>query len=171
MPRNRYATTAVFLAAALALPPAFAQQPQQQPASSPSGNAAQGGTTAPPQSTANPPETQTPPGGTEPQATPPAATTPPAPQAPASGESRNLTDESHGVTMAAPGDWKVAPSSAFSVPGDVLRAWSPDTSASLVVFVQHPKGPTNPRTLLNQSVAAIKKSLGANVTEQDVRDI
>jgi hypothetical protein len=77
-----------------------------------------------------------------------------------------------GYTMTPPEGWtRATDTSTITVPGEVCCAWSPDGTATLVVFRQKPPKPFSPRALLTQSVAAFQKSLGATAEQQDVRDI
>jgi hypothetical protein len=77
-----------------------------------------------------------------------------------------------GFSLTAPQGWTQATdTSTITVPGEVCCAWSPDGTATLVVFRQKPKGAVNPRVLLDQSAKAYQTSLGATIDQQEVRDV
>ncbi|HTQ78588.1 MAG TPA: hypothetical protein VMM92_01235 [Thermoanaerobaculia bacterium] len=108
-----------------------------------------------------------------PQTPPPAAPAPPPAAAPAAPAAPGGAGEAaFGFTMTAPEGWtRATDTSTITVPGEVCCAWSPDGTATLVVFRQKPPKPVNPRAFLNASVKAFQTSLGATADQQDVRDI
>jgi hypothetical protein len=113
------------------------------------------------------PSPSTPPAAPSP-AQPPAATAP----APPPGGGRDCIDTSYDFSLSGPDEWKRATdTTSITVPGEVRCVWSPDGTTTLTVFVQKTHRPTNPRTLLTQSVSAIEKGLGATVPDQAVRDV
>jgi hypothetical protein len=92
--------------------------------------------------------------------------------APPPGGGRDCMDQSYDWSMTGPGDWvRATETASVTVPGEVRCVWSPDGTTILVAFVQKIGRPTNPRTLLTQSVAALQKGLGATAQEQAVRDV
>ena len=90
----------------------------------------------------------------------------------APGGGRDCMDQSYDWSMTGPDEWVRAKDTAsVTVPGEVRCVWSPDGTTILVAFIQKVHRPANPRALLNQSVAALQKSLGATAQEQGVRDV
>jgi len=146
------------------VPPARPAQGTQPPSEEPP--------MAPP-ATAQPttPSPSTPPAAPSP-AQPPAPTAPTTAPAPPPGGGRDCMDTSYDFSLSGPDEWKRATdTSSITVPGEVRCVWSPDGTTTLTVFVQKTHRPTNPRTLLTQSVGAIEKGLGATVPSQEVRDV
>jgi len=92
--------------------------------------------------------------------------------APPPGGGRDCMDQSYDWSMTGPDEWvRATETSSVTVPGEVRCVWSPDGTTVLVAFIQKVRRPTNPRTLLTQSVAALQKGLGATAQEQAVRDV
>jgi hypothetical protein len=92
--------------------------------------------------------------------------------APPPGGGRDCMDQSYDWSMTGPDEWvRATETASITVPGEVRCVWSPDGTTILVAFVQKIGRPTNPRTLLTQSVAALQKGLGATAQEQAVRDV
>jgi hypothetical protein len=90
----------------------------------------------------------------------------------APGGGRDCMDQSYDWSMTGPDEWvRAKDTSSVTVPGEVRCVWSPDGTTILVAFIQKVHRPANPRALLNQSVAALQKSLGATAQEQGVRDV
>jgi hypothetical protein len=140
------------LAAALAVAPALAQQPTPSP--------------APEQ---QPPAQQQP---APPPAPSPAAQPAPAPApAPAAAVDRLYVDEDYDFRVAAPAGWARTNPAGIAVPGESIRAWSPDGTAWIVIFRQVPKGPVSPTAMTTNSADALRNSLGAEVAVQEVRDL
>jgi hypothetical protein len=96
----------------------------------------------------------------------------PGPAAPPPGGGRDCMDQAYDWSMSGPDEWvRATETSSITVPGEVRCVWSPDGTTVLVAFVQKVRRPTNPRTLLTQSVNALQKGLGATAQEQAVRDV
>jgi hypothetical protein len=74
---------------------------------------------------------------------------------------RTYVDEDYGFSLEAPGGWERANPSGISVPGEVCRVWSPDGTATIVVFMQHPNKAFTPSFLLEQSATSVKTALSA----------
>lgn len=90
----------------------------------------------------------------------------------APGGGRDCMDQSYDWSMTGPDEWvRAKDTSSVTVPGEVRCVWSPDGTTILVAFIQKVHHPANPRALLNQSVAALQKGLGATAQEQGVRDV
>ena len=85
--------------------------------------------------------------------------------------SRTYVDEDYGFSLEAPEGWARANPAGISVPGEVCRAWSPDGTATIVVFLQTPNQAFTPSFLLEQSAASVKTGLSAQVREQEVRQV
>ena len=84
--------------------------------------------------------------------------------------SRVYADEDYDFRVAAPAAWSRSNPAGLSVPGEICRAWSPDGTATISIFVQKPGIALHPRNLLEQSVVALKQ-LGCTFTEQEVREV
>ncbi|HEV7518520.1 MAG TPA: hypothetical protein VGR07_19675 [Thermoanaerobaculia bacterium] len=166
MNRFRKEVFNLVLAAGLALCPGLASRAVADQAAN--GTAAQPPTQAQPQGQ---PQTQTPPPTQGQTPAPPAQPESPPAGVPAPGTG-GTGPAAFGFSMIAPQAWTQATdTSTITVPGEVCCAWSPDGTATLVVFRQKPKGAVNPRALLNQSAKAFQTSLGASVDAQEVRDV
>lgn len=85
--------------------------------------------------------------------------------------SRTYVDEDYGFSLEAPDGWERANPAGISVPGEVCRAWSPDGASTIVVFMQKPGKAVTPSVLLEESAAAVKTKLSAQVQEQEVRQV
>ncbi len=134
------------LAAALAAAPALAQGQQ----------------TAPQQ-----PPAQQPPAQQQPAQQPAPAAKP----APAPAADRLYVDEDYNFRVAAPSGWARTNPAGIAVPGEIIRAWSPDGSAWVAVYRLVPNGPVSPRGMTTTSADALKNSLGAEIAVQEVRDL
>lgn len=85
--------------------------------------------------------------------------------------SRVYADEDYDIRVAAPPpSWERSNPARLSVPGEVVRVWSPDGITTISVFVQKPGYPVHPHTLLAQSVAAVEP-LASRITAQQVREV
>ncbi|MFL6260291.1 MAG: hypothetical protein ACJ76Y_11315 [Thermoanaerobaculia bacterium] len=85
--------------------------------------------------------------------------------------SHTYVDEDYGFSLEAPDGWARANPTGISVPGEVCRAWSPDGTATIVVFMQHADKEYTPSILLEQSATSVKTRLGAQVREQEVKQV
>jgi hypothetical protein len=85
--------------------------------------------------------------------------------------SRTYVDEDYGFSLEAPEGWARANPAGISVPGEVCRAWSPKGTSTIIVFIQKPNKAFTPSFLLEQSAAAVKTGLSAQVQEQEVREV
>jgi hypothetical protein len=83
---------------------------------------------------------------------------------------RVYVDEDYDFQIASPQGWYRYNAASLSVPGEVCRAWTPDGTSTISIFVQKPDRPVHPRTLLNDDAAAWVRA-GALVKEKDVRSI
>lgn len=158
-----FVVTAGLLAASLAAQeqtPPQSTTPQQPPQ-----------TEQPTRPQAQPPETQQPPAQQPPAGPPPVETTPPPAPAPAAPSTEPVTPEQIGLQLTPPQGWNQGDPKAFTVPGQICCAWSPDNVASVVVFVQKTGQALNPRALLDQSAEALKTGVGAQVQAAELRDI
>jgi hypothetical protein len=80
-------------------------------------------------------------------------------------------DEDYDLRVdAPPPSWQRYDPALLSVPGEVVRVWSPDGITTISVFVQKPGYPLHPRTLLSQSVAAVEP-LASRIAQQEVREV
>lgn len=90
-----------------------------------------------------------------------------------SGETpaRIYVDEDYDFRVAAPGpDWERYDPAYLNVPGEVCRAWTPDGTTTISVFIQEPGLPVHPRDLLTQSMIDFE-GLDSEIVEQEVQDI
>ena len=85
-------------------------------------------------------------------------------------EARIFADESLGIRMSAPGYWIRANPALLSAPGDILRAWTRDGAATIVVLRQRTDRPWSPRDLLDVTAAALECAAGAEVRAREVQD-
>lgn len=79
-------------------------------------------------------------------------------------------DADYKFKLPAPEGWMELPAEGLSVPGKVRKGWSPDGTASVVVFMQEPGQALTPRALLDVSVAGVKK-LGVEVKRDRIGTI
>jgi hypothetical protein len=117
------------------------------------------------------PQQQQQPAQQQPAPTPAPATSPadPAP-APAPAADRLYVDEDYDFRVAAPSGWPRTNPAGLALPGEIIRAWSPDGKAWVAIFRQVAKGPVSPRAMTTNSAEALSKS-GAEVAVQEVRDV
>jgi hypothetical protein len=84
---------------------------------------------------------------------------------------RIYVDEDYGLRVAAPAPgWQRYDPALLSLPGEVCRAWSPDGTTTISLFVQKPEYPVHPRDLLTQSVYTLQR-LSAEIVEQEVKEV
>lgn len=135
---------------------------------------AQGQQTAPQQ---QPPAQQQPAQGQQgqqgqaPQGQQQAAPTPAPTPAPAPAADRLYVDEDYNFRVAAPSGWARTNPAGIAVPGEIIRAWSPDGTAWVAIYRLVPNGPVSPRGMTTTSADALKNSLGAEIAVQEVRDL
>src|SRR5437870_6141443 len=83
-----------------------------------------------------------------------------------------VSDEWCGFSLSVPKPWARAPFSGLTVPGTLRCAWrSGRDDSSIVVFLQEPGEASDPRTMLDESVAQQKKDLAVKVHAQEVRTV
>ena len=113
-------------------------------------------------------------GGQQPPAQPPAQQGAPgqAPAAkPAPAADRLYVDEDYNFRVASPSGWARTNPAGIALPGEVIRAWSPDGSMWIAIYRLVPNGPVSPRGMTTTSADALKNSLGAEIASQEVRDL
>jgi hypothetical protein len=94
----------------------------------------------------------------------------PAPAAPAAD--RLYVDEDYNFRLASPSGWPRTNPAALALPGEVIRAWSPDGTAWVAIYrLVPPSGPVSPRGMTTHNADALKNSLGAEIAVQEVRDL
>jgi len=91
-------------------------------------------------------------------------------QAQATATSRVYLDEDYDFQVTSPPGWNRYDPAHLSVPGEVCRAWTPDGTTTISIFVQKADAPTHPREILEGSASAMKR-IGAMVQEQEVRPV
>ena len=85
-------------------------------------------------------------------------------------EARVFADEALGVKMAAPGWWIRANPALLAAPGEILRAWTRDGTATIAVLRRRTDRPWSPRDLLDVTAAALESTAGAEVRAREVHD-
>jgi hypothetical protein len=85
--------------------------------------------------------------------------------------SKIYADNDYGYSLTPPAGWTQVDSATISIPGEFRRAWSPDGTSTIVVFVQHSNQAVTPSLLLEQSATGVKSKLAAQVKEQEVRQV
>lgn len=85
-------------------------------------------------------------------------------------EARVFTDEALGIRMTAPGWWIRANPALLAAPGEILRAWTRDGAATIVVSRQETDRPLSPRHLLDVTAAALESAVGADIQAREVHD-
>jgi hypothetical protein len=83
-------------------------------------------------------------------------------------EARVFADEAVGIRMAAPGWWIRANPALLAAPGEILRAWTRDGAATIVVLRLETDRPWSPRDLLDVTAAALESAVGAEVQAREV---
>jgi hypothetical protein len=84
---------------------------------------------------------------------------------------RTYTDAALGIKMSAPGYWIRANPALLDVPGRILRAWTRDGAATVVVFQWQTAPPASPALLLDRLAAALEGELGAEVQAREVQEV
>jgi hypothetical protein len=84
---------------------------------------------------------------------------------------RIYTDTALGIKMSAPGYWIRANPALLDVPGRILRAWTRDGTATVVVFQWQTAPPASPALLLDRLAAALEGDLGAEVQAREVQEV
>lgn len=84
---------------------------------------------------------------------------------------RTYTDAALGIKMSAPGYWIRANPALLDVPGRILRAWTRDGTATVVVFQWQTAPPASPALLLDRLAAALEGDLGAEVQAREVQEV
>lgn len=84
---------------------------------------------------------------------------------------RIYTDAALGIKMSAPGYWIRANPALLDVPGRILRAWTRDGAATVVVFQWQTASPASPALLLDRLAAALEGDLGAEVQAREVQEV
>jgi len=85
-------------------------------------------------------------------------------------ETRVYVDEDYDFRVSSPQGWHRFNPASLSVPGEVCRAWTPDGTSTVSIFVQKPDTAVHPRVILDGSAAAIK-GIGGVVKEQELRTV
>jgi len=83
---------------------------------------------------------------------------------------REYVDEDYDFQVSSPQGWRRSNPASLSVPGEVCRAWSPDGTTTLSIFIQRAGTAVHPRTILDASAAAMA-GIGAVVKEKEVRPV
>jgi hypothetical protein len=86
-----------------------------------------------------------------------------------SPEARLFADEAVGIKMSAPGFWIRANPALLDVPGKILRAWTRDGTATVVVF-RWGATPSGALPLPERLVAALEQDLGAEIQAREVHN-
>jgi hypothetical protein len=81
---------------------------------------------------------------------------------------RLFADEAVGIRMAAPGFWIRANPALLEVPGSILRAWTRDGSATVVVFHRELERAWSAQELLERAAAELESELGAEVKAREL---
>lgn len=89
----------------------------------------------------------------------------------AQDEKNKYSDGKYDFTIEVTQPWKNAPLQGYAVPGVARAAYAGSKGASIVLFVQEPGRAFDPRFLVDESAKSMVKSLGATVSEKNVRDI
>ncbi len=84
---------------------------------------------------------------------------------------RTYTDAALGIKMSAPGYWIRANPALLDVPGRILRAWTRDGAATVVVFQWQTAPPASPALLLDRLAAALEGDLGAEIQAREVQEV
>ena len=84
---------------------------------------------------------------------------------------RTYADAALGVKMSAPGYWIRANPALLDVPGRILRAWTRDGTATVVVFQWQTAPPASPALLLDRLAAALEGDLGAEIQAREVQEV
>jgi hypothetical protein len=84
---------------------------------------------------------------------------------------RVYADAALGIKMSAPGYWIRANPALLDVPGRILRAWTRDGTAMVVVFQWQATPAVSPPLLLDRLAAALEDGLGAEVQAREVHEI
>jgi hypothetical protein len=87
-----------------------------------------------------------------------------------SPEARLFADDKLGIRMRAPGFWIRANPALLDAPGKILRAWTRDGSAT-IVLLRWETGPGDPALLQERLRAALEEGLGAQVQAREVQGI
>ncbi len=86
-------------------------------------------------------------------------------------EARVFADEAAGIKMAAPGWWIRANPALLAAPGEILRAWTRDGAATIVVLRQETDRAWSPRDLLNVTAAALESAVGVEIQAREVHEL
>jgi hypothetical protein len=81
---------------------------------------------------------------------------------------RRFADEAVGIRMTAPGFWIRANPALLEVPGTILRAWTRDGSATVVVFRRKMDRAWSAQELLERAAAELESDLGAEVKAREL---
>jgi hypothetical protein len=81
---------------------------------------------------------------------------------------RLYADEAVGIRMSAPGFWIRANPALLEVPGGILRAWTRDGSATVVVFRREMDRAWSAQELLERAADELESGLGAEVKAREL---
>lgn len=87
-----------------------------------------------------------------------------------SAEARLFADERLGIRMRAPGFWIRANPALLDAPGKILRAWTRDGSAT-IVLLHWEIDPGDPSLFQERLRAALEEGLGAQVQAREVHTV
>jgi hypothetical protein len=87
-----------------------------------------------------------------------------------SPEARIFADERLGIRMRAPGFWIRANPALLDAPGKILRAWTRDGSAT-IVLLRWEIDPGDPSFFQDRLAAALTDGLGAQVQAREVHEV
>jgi hypothetical protein len=85
-------------------------------------------------------------------------------------EARRFDHREHGVRGRAPGWWIRANPALLAAPGEILRAWTRDGTATIAVSRLETGAAWSPRVLLDRTAAALELVLGAQIQAREVHD-
>ena len=81
---------------------------------------------------------------------------------------RLFADEAVGIRMSAPGFWIRANPALLEVPGTILRAWTRDGKATVVVFRRETDRAWSAQELLERAADELESGLGAEVKAREL---
>ncbi|MFL6195759.1 MAG: hypothetical protein ACJ75H_16395 [Thermoanaerobaculia bacterium] len=88
-----------------------------------------------------------------------------------SPEARLFADEALGVKISAPGFWIRANPALLEAPGTILRAWTRDGSATIVLTRLQTRQAWDPEDLQSRTAAALEAVLGAEVQAREMHSL
>ncbi len=89
----------------------------------------------------------------------------------AQDEKNTYSDDKYDFAIKVSQPWRSAPWQDYAVPGIARAAFAGAKGASIVIFVQEPGKPMDPRFLVDESAKSMEQSLAATVSKKEVCDI